>query len=270
MTSFWLKLRAPYRSLTHNNTCKNLPLGGGCHYGWSYWQNNLLTRNVSMLNYSRISWNGGYHSLFVVSVVRLIRSILQPNLDREDSNVSFETKAFHFFVLFTYRQVTTSNWTNLTDFGLGQNVEVLTTSKSLLWYQRTAVLLIYYHGIDPKQLKTEQTSLLFQKVTVEFYSSWLLSKYDFWSCVRHSVTLISYLWSFPLTVLKSTSYHKFDSRKTKVSLRSTYLSCPDAFSVIRCIRNKREFLFSEYFRFPFSQTPVIEENIVETIKIYET
>ena len=144
----------------------------GCHYGWSYWQNNLLTRNVSMLNYSRISWNGGYHSSFVVPVVRLIRSILQPNLDPEDSNVSFETKALHFFVLFTYRQVTTSNWTNLTDFGLGQNVEVLTTSKSLLWYQRTAVLLIYYHGMDPKQLKIEQTSLLFQKVTVEFYSSW--------------------------------------------------------------------------------------------------
>ena len=98
----------------------------------------------------------------------------------------------------------------------------------------------------------------------------LLSKYDFRSCVRHSVTLISYLWSFLLTVLKSTSYHKFGSKKTKVSLRSTYLSRPDAFSVIRCIRNKREFLFSECFRFPFFQTPVIEENIVETIKIYET
>ena len=215
MTAFWLKLRAPYRSLTHNNTCKNLPLGGGCHYVWSYWQNNLLTRNVSMLNYSRISWNGGYHSLFVVSVVRLIRSILQPNLDREDSNVSFETKALHFFVLFTYRQVTKPR-TNLT---------------------------FVYH---------------------------LLSKYDFWSCVRHSVTPISYLWSFLLTVLKSTSYHKFGSKETKVSLRSTYLSCQDAFSVIRCIRNKREFLFSECFRFPFFQTLVIEENIVETIEIYET
>ena len=32
-----------------------------------------------------------------------------------------------------------------------------------------SLLLIYYHGIDPKQLKIEQTSLLFQKVTVEFY-----------------------------------------------------------------------------------------------------
>ena len=26
--------------------------------------------------------------------------------------------------------------------------------------------------MDPKQLKIEQTSLLFQNVTVEFYSSW--------------------------------------------------------------------------------------------------
>ena len=26
--------------------------------------------------------------------------------------------------------------------------------------------------MDPKQLKIDQTSLLFQKVTVEFYSSW--------------------------------------------------------------------------------------------------
>ena len=143
-----------------------------CHYGWWYGQNNLLTRNVSMLNYSRISWNGGYHSLLVVPVVRLIRSILQPNLDPEDSNVSFETKALHFFVLFTYPQVTKANWIHLTDFDLGQNVEVLTTTKSLLWYQRTAVLLIHYHGMDPKLLKIEQTSLSFQKVTVEFYPSW--------------------------------------------------------------------------------------------------
>ena len=45
----------------------------------------------------------------IVSVLTLIYSILPPNLDPEDSNVSFETKALHFFVLFTYRQVTKSN-----------------------------------------------------------------------------------------------------------------------------------------------------------------
>ena len=140
----------------------------GCHNGWSFWQNNLLPRNPSlwMLNYSRISENGGYHSLFVVPVVSLIHSILQPNLDPEDPNVLFETKAIYFFVLFTYRQVTKSNWIHLTDFG--QNVKVLTTTKSLLWYQRTAVLFTYYHGMNPKQLKS---SRLHCYSTMEFYSS---------------------------------------------------------------------------------------------------
>ena len=109
-----------------------------------------------MLNYSRISSNGGYHSLFVVPVVSLIHSILQPNLDLEDPNVLFETKAIYFFVLFTYRQVTKSNWINLTSFGLRQNVKVLTTTTSLLWYQRTAVLLTYYHGRNPKKLKSSR------------------------------------------------------------------------------------------------------------------
>ena len=69
--------------------------------------------------------------------------MLQPNLDPENSNVSFKTK-----VLFTYRQVTKSSCINLTGFGLRQNVQVLRTTHSLLWYQRTAVLLTYYHVIN--------------------------------------------------------------------------------------------------------------------------
>ena len=53
-------------------------------------------------------------------------------------------------VLFTYCQVTKSNWINLIDFG--KNVKVLTTTKSLLWYQYTAVFLTYYHGMYLKLL----------------------------------------------------------------------------------------------------------------------
>ena len=96
-----------------------------------------------MLNYSRITRNGGYHSLLAVAVLRLIYSMLQPNLDPENSSVSFKTK-----VLFTNRQVTRSDCINLTGFGLRQNVKVLKTTQSLLWYHCTAVFLIYYHGIN--------------------------------------------------------------------------------------------------------------------------
>ena len=53
-------------------------------------------------------------------------------------------------VLFTYCQVTKSNWINLINFG--KNVKVLTTTKSLLWYQHTAVFLTYYHGMYLKLL----------------------------------------------------------------------------------------------------------------------
>ena len=142
MTSFRLRLRAPYRSVRPNDTFINLQLG--CHKGWSFWKTTRWREiHASVLNYSRISWNGGYHSLLIVSVLTLIYNILQPNLDPEDSNVPFETKALHFFVLFTYRQVTKSNWVNLIDFG--QNV--LKTTKSLFWYQHTAVFLTYYHGM---------------------------------------------------------------------------------------------------------------------------
>ena len=113
----------------------------GCHKGWSFLKTTRWREiHASVLNYSRISWNGGYHSLLIVSVLTLIYNILQPNLDPEDSNVPFETKALHFFVLFTYRQVTKPNWVNLIDFG--QNVKVLKTTKSLLWYQHTAVFLL--------------------------------------------------------------------------------------------------------------------------------
>ena len=96
-----------------------------------------------MLTYSRITRNGGYHSLLAVSVLRLTYSMLQPNLDPENSSVSFKTK-----VLFTNRQVTKSNCINLTRFGLRQNVQVLRITQSLLWYQCTAVLLTYYHVIN--------------------------------------------------------------------------------------------------------------------------
>ena len=51
----------------------------------------------------------------------------------------------------------------------------------------------------------------------------LLSKYDLWWCVRHSVTFILYLWSFLFTVLKSASYHKFGSKETK-SFTTVHLS----------------------------------------------
>ena len=82
----------------------------------------------------------------------LFYSMLQPNLDPENSHVSFRTK-----VLFTYRQVTKSNCINLTGFGLRQNVQVLRTTQSLLWYQRTAVLLTYYHVINvPYKLLTSR------------------------------------------------------------------------------------------------------------------
>ena len=144
MTSFWLQLRAPYRSLTHNNTCKNLPWGDRVSQGMIILRKNLWREiYVSVLNYSRITRNGGYHSLLAVAVLRLTYSMLQPNLNPENSSVSFKTK-----VLFTNRQVTKSNCVNLTGFGLRQNVKVLKTTQSLLWYQRTAVLLTYYHGIN--------------------------------------------------------------------------------------------------------------------------
>ena len=108
--------------------------------------------HVSVLTYSRITRNGGYHSLLAVSVLRLTYSMLQPNLDPENSSVSFKTK-----VLFTNRQVTKSNCINLTGFGLRQNVQVLRTTQSLLWYQRTAVLLTYYHVINvPYKLLTSR------------------------------------------------------------------------------------------------------------------
>ena len=72
--------------------------------------NNSLTRNPCLCaELFKNLLKSGYHSLFVVSVVRLINSIVQPNLDREDSTVSFKTKVLHFFVLFTCRQVTKSN-----------------------------------------------------------------------------------------------------------------------------------------------------------------
>ena len=98
---------------------------------------------VSVLNYSRITRNDGYHSLLAVSVLRLTYSMLQPNLDPENSSVSLKTK-----VLFTNRQVTKSNCINLTGFGLRKNAKVLKTTQSLLWYQRTTVLLTYYHVIN--------------------------------------------------------------------------------------------------------------------------
>ena len=70
--------------------------------------------------------------------------------------MSFRTKALHFFVLSTYRQVTKSNSINLTDFGLRQNVKVLLTTQSLLWHQRTAVLLTYYRGMCLKLLNSSR------------------------------------------------------------------------------------------------------------------
>ena len=104
---------------------KNLPLGVGVSQRMIILTNNSLTRNPCLCaELFKNLLKSGYHSLFVVSVVRLINSILQPNLDREDSNVSFKTKVLHFFVLFTCRQVTKSNWINLTDFGPRQNVKV--------------------------------------------------------------------------------------------------------------------------------------------------
>ena len=94
----------------------------GCHNGWSFWQTTRWREiHVSVPNYSRISWKVGI--IHYLSYLLYI-SILQPNLDREDSNVSFKTKVLHFFVLFTCRQVTKSNWINLTDFGPRQNVKV--------------------------------------------------------------------------------------------------------------------------------------------------
>ena len=168
MTSFRLQLREPYRSVLPNNTCNNLPLGGGVSLRMIILTKQLVTAKSISLNAELFKnlLNGGYHSLFVVPVVSLIHSILQPNLDPEDPNVLFETKAIYFFVLFTYRQVTKSNWIHLTDFG--QNVKVLTTTKTLLWYQRTAVLFTYNHGMNPKQLKS---SRLHCYSTMEFYSS---------------------------------------------------------------------------------------------------
>ena len=141
MTSFRLQLREPYRSVLPNNTCNNLPLGGGVSLRMIILTKRLVTAKSISLNAELFKnlLNGGYHSLFVVPVVSLIHSILQPNLDLEEPSVLFETKALCFFVLFTYRQVTKSNCINLIDFG--RNVKVLTTTKSLL-YQHTVLFLL--------------------------------------------------------------------------------------------------------------------------------
>ena len=120
---------------------KNLPLGGGVSQRMIILTNNSLTRNPCLCAelFKNLS-KSGYHSLFFVSVVRLINSILQPNLDREDSNVSFKTNVLHLFVLFTYSQV-------LKPLNPCCDISV----------QLYFLLTSYF----------EQTSLLFQKVTVD-------------------------------------------------------------------------------------------------------
>ena len=96
MTSFRLQLREPYRSVLPNNTCNNLPLGGGVSQRMI-----ILTKQLVAAKSISLCWiiqeslkTVGiihYLSFFAVSS---IYSIFQTNLDPEDSNVSVETKPF--------------------------------------------------------------------------------------------------------------------------------------------------------------------------------
>ena len=115
MTSFRFGFSArTHRSVIHN--CKTS--GDRVSHPMSILTNNLLRRNPCLLaELFKNLLKRWVTFIIFVSVVSLMYSILQPNLDPEDSNVSFTTKVLRFSVLFTYCQVTKSNWTNLTDFG---------------------------------------------------------------------------------------------------------------------------------------------------------
>ena len=113
----------------------------GCHNGWSFWQNNLLTRNKCVCAELFKNLLKRWVSFIICRTCCKLNSQYSSaeSWSRRSKCVIWDQSPPFFFVLFTYRQVTKSNCINLIDFG--RNVKVLTTTKSLL-YQHTVLFLL--------------------------------------------------------------------------------------------------------------------------------